>query len=658
MSSLLAFTVIGLVVGSIYAVTALGLVVTYTTSGIFNFAHGSIGMLAAFSYWELRFNRGWPAPLALVAVLLVGAPLTGVLIERVMVRRLRGASVEVTLVVTLGLLLAMLYGAYYIWDPTTARPMQRFFGDQSIEFASVNISYHQLIVVATAVVVAVGLRILLYRSLTGLAMRAVVDDPALISLNAVEPDQVSMRSWALGSFLAALAGVLIAPLVVLNALTLTLLVVNAYAAAMVGRLRNLPMTFAGGLGLGLIVTYATGYLPQTEFWNRFALGIPTVVLFLVLLVFPSRALRAAGSIRRRTPGIPGARTVLVSSGAFMAAVVAIATLLPTTELFGLGDVLAFGVILLSLVLLTGFGGQVSLCQLTFAGFGAFVAGTLGATPLGYLAAVVVTAAIGTLVALPALRLQGLYLALGTLAFASFSESVIFPRQDMFGVGTRLAIDRFRVGPISFAGERVHFVFLGAVFTLCAVGLLAMRRHPFGRRLAAMSDSPLATRTLGVDLTRTKLVVFALSAGMAGLGGALLGGHRTGVSTLDFTMLGSLSFLLLATLGGIGHVSGAILGSATLGLIAALKPAVSEPIQRMLDLGPGVVVILVLAKAPDGVAGWLGRLAERLRPGPDPEPTPSEQAAMQTEPTAALASAGSAPNPERSEGLVHAHAAGR
>lgn len=614
MTSFLAFTIIGLVIGCLYAVTALGLVVTYTTSGVFNFAHGAIGMVAAFAYWELRVNQGWPAPVALVVVLLIGAPLAGAVIERTVIQRLRNASVEVTLVVTLGLLLAILYGTYYVWDPTAARPLPRFFGDSSVRIGSVNVSYHQLVVVVTAIAVALGLRFLLYRSRVGLAMRAVVDNPSLTSLNAVEPDRVSMYSWALGSFLASLAGVLIAPLVVLDAFTLTLLVVNAYAAAMVGRLKSLPMTFLGGLGLGLAVSYATGYLPQSEFWNRLALGIPTIMLFAVLLVFPSRALRpAVGSLRRR-PGIPTRSTVTFSAVGFMAVVAAIGALLPVTELYGLGDVLAFGVILLSLVLLTGFGGQVSLCQLSFAGLGAFVVGSVGATPLGFAAAVLVAGAVGALVALPSLRLQGLFLALSTLAFARFMEVVVFPRDDMFGAASRLDVDRFHVGPIDFSGERIHFVFMGAVFTCCAIGLVALRRRALGRRLAAMSDSPTAASTLGIDLTTTKLAVFTLSAAMAGLGGALLAGHRTGVSVLDFTMLGSLSFLLLATLGGIGHVSGAILGSATLGLIAAVKPAVSEPIQRILDLAPGVVVIMILARAPDGVAGWLGRQLEAVKGG--------------------------------------------
>ncbi|MEY2465137.1 MAG: branched-chain amino acid transport system permease protein livM [Acidimicrobiaceae bacterium] len=612
MTTFLTYTIIGLVVGAVYSIAASGLVLTYTTSGIFNFAHGAIGMVSAFSYWELRVHRGWPAPLALLVVIVVLAPLMGLVIERSVVRRLRGASVEVTLVVTLGLLLALLNLSYYVWDPTLGRPLPRFFDGSKVRLLDVNISYHQLIVLAVGCVVAIGLRLLLGRTRVGLAMRAVVDDSDLLAMNAGDPERVTAFSWALGAALAALAGVLIAPLVTLDALSLTLLVVNAYAAAVIGRLRSLPLTFAGGLGLGLVVTYATGYFPQTESWDRLAAGVPTIALFIVLIFLPPAGVARAQASSRRVPGLPSTVAVTASAIAFAAATVVVARGATLSNLISLGDVLGFGIILLSLVLLTGFGGQVSLCQLTFAGIGALAVGKVGANPLGFLVAACGAGAVGALVALPAVRLRGLYLALVTLAFARFADVVVFPNSAAFGSGDRLAVDRFELGPVSFAGERIYFVLLGVVFAATAAGLLTLRRSSFGRRLSAMSDSPAACATVGIDVTRTKLAVFAISAAMAGVGGGLFGGLHTGVSANDFTMLGSLTLLLLVVLGGIGHVSGAILGSATLGVIAAIKPGVAEPVQRILDLAPGVVVMLVLASVPDGVAGWWGQRVESIR----------------------------------------------
>jgi branched-chain amino acid transport system permease protein len=158
---------------------------------------------------------------------------------------------------------------------------------------------------------------------------------------------------------------------------------------------------------------------------------------------------------------------------------------------------------------------------------------------------------------------------------------------------------------------MFFVLLAVVFAAIAIGLLVLRRSPFGRRLAAMGDSPAACTTLGIDIARTKLAVFAISAALAGVGGGLIGGLHTGVSAGDFTMLGSLTQLLLVVLGGVGHVSGALMGSATLAVIATVKPHVSESAQRLLDIGPGLVVILILSRVPDGVAGWFGRKVEGL-----------------------------------------------
>src|SRR5439155_3935003 len=231
-TTFLSFTVIGIAVGCVYAVAATGLVVTYTTSGIFNFAHGAIGMVMAFTYWELRVHHHWPTPLALLVVLGILAPLFGALIERVLIRPLHGSSTGVALVVTLGLLLTLLGAGYVIWDPSTPRVLPKFFGSNRLRLVAVNVSYHQLTIVAVALIVAALLRLLFYRTRVGIAMRAVVDDPDLAAMNAVEPARIAQLSWALGATLAALAGILVAPLVNLDALTLTLLIVDAFAAAM------------------------------------------------------------------------------------------------------------------------------------------------------------------------------------------------------------------------------------------------------------------------------------------------------------------------------------------------------------------------------------------------------------------------------------------
>jgi branched-chain amino acid transport system permease protein len=609
-TDLLAYSVVGLVVGSIYAVAASGLVVTYTTSGIFNFAHGAIGMVIAFAYWQLRVGWHWPAPLALLVALGVLAPAMGALIERLMVRPLRGASVGVTLVVTLGILLALLYGSFEIWKPSVPRVDPKFFGDGGMRILGVQVTWHQMIVVATAGAVAVLLRLLFHRTRIGVAMRAQVDDAELTALNAVEPDRVSMLSWALGAVLAGVAGILIAPLVNLDALTLTLLVINAYAAAVVGRLKSLPLTFAGAIGLGLVVSYSTGYFPQSDVLNRVQQGLPTIFLLIALLALPSirlRTPRLIGSGGGRVPGLPRS----VAGGAVLVGVAAVAAAtLSVPNLITAGDLLAYGVILLSLVLLTGYGGQVAICQLTFAGVGAFVVAKLGATPVGFGAAIVCAALLGALVALPAIRLQGLYLALATLAFARFVDLIFFNDPKVFGAGGSLKVGRFHVGALAVRGERAEFVFLAVAFALVAVGVLAIRRGFFGRQLAAMGDSPAACSTLGMDLTRTKLVVFAVSAGIAGFGGALLGGLHTAVSASDFVMLQSLSLLLIVTLGGVASVVGALLGGVFFAGSHLLLQHHGN-LSNLVYAAPGVGVI-VLARYPGGAVSQARDAVERWR----------------------------------------------
>src|SRR5204862_5944378 len=236
------------------------------------------------------------------------------------------------------------------------RVLPRFFGSNRLRLVSVNVSYHQLTIVAIAAIVAVLLRLFFYRTRIGIAMRAVVDDPDLAAMNAVEPARVAQLRWALGATLAALAGILVAPLVNLDALTLTLLIVDAFAAAMVGRLKSLPLTCVGALGLGLINAYGVGYMPQTDFVNRFRLGLPTIFLFVVLLVMPARRLRAGRAVARRLPSPPRLPTAAVTAAGFALLIAVFASVLSIDNQIHLGEALAFGFIMLSLVLLTGYGG--------------------------------------------------------------------------------------------------------------------------------------------------------------------------------------------------------------------------------------------------------------------------------------------------------------
>ena len=611
MRDLVTFTILGITTGAIYAVAASGLVVTYTTSGIFNFAHGAIGMLAAFTYWELRVNRDWPAPLALVVVVFVLAPLLGALIERVLMRGLQGVSQATSLVVTVGLMLGLIGLANTIWKPRDRQLTEFFGGEKAFTLSGVVVNWQQITTIGVAILVAVTLRLLLYRTRLGVAMRAQVDDRNLAALTGSRPARVSMLSWALGSSLAAVAGVLLAPILQLNVLVLTLLVINAYAAAMVGRLKSLPLTFAGALALGLAESFAVRYLPNEGVLSNLKPAIPTLFLFAVLLILPEQRLRAGALVASAGTGNPSLRTSLLAVPALVAGTWFVTGLYEQAQLPRLGEALALGIVMLSLVPLTGYAGQVSLCSMTFAGLGAFTIVKVGAdgAPLALLAAFGLAGVVGVLVALPALRLQGLYLALGTLAFGLFMDSVFFSDSRVFGSFGTATIPRLDIPGLDLQDDRTYVVFLSAVFGVLAAIVLALRRGRTGRRLAAMRDSPAAATTLGINLTRLKLGVFFLSAGIAGVGGALFGGLRESAGGTDFNVLQSLPILLLAVIGGISTVTGALMGGLVL---SALFPAISDAYPSLTELvyiGTGLAGV-TLGRNPHGISVAVAR---RLRP---------------------------------------------
>ncbi|MBV8980438.1 MAG: ATP-binding cassette domain-containing protein [Acidimicrobiia bacterium] len=606
MTTFLAFTVVGVVVGCIYALSATGLVVTYITSGIFNFAHGAVGMIAAFMYWRLTIQDGWPTLLALPFILFVFAPLLGVLIDLLIMRNLHAASEEVRVIVTVALMLFLLGVGQWIWDPGVPRTIPRFFNADHVQLFSVNVSYHQIIVVLAALAVAVGLRLFLFRTRIGVALRATVDAPDLASYFGAAPGRVRLLGWAMGSSLAALAGVLLAPLVTLDILLLTLLVINGYAAGIVGRLKSLPLTFAGGVALGLLESYVVGYGPRSVL-SQLRPTVPVIFLYIALLIFPQSRLRVGRALARRTTKVPSLRTSVIAAAAFIVAASILATTLSGSNVFTLGRGLVAALILLSLVLLTGYGGQISLAQWTFVGFGAFAVGKVagGDSVLGVLAAVGFAGAIGALSALPALRLRGLYLALATFAFAVAMRPVFFENNNIFGQGGAL-----RVGRVLVHGNSAFVVLIAVVFAAAAVGVLAVRRSSFGRRLVAMSDSQVACATLGMSLTWTKLIVFAASAGLAGLAGALYGGLQGSVGSLNFDVLNSLAIFLLLAVWGVDSILAALFAGVAYAYLFVL--ASHFPDIRGLSFMLTGLAALGIARNPEGAIALTSHNFERIK----------------------------------------------
>jgi branched-chain amino acid transport system permease protein len=617
-------TILGLATASILAILATGLVLTYTTTGIFNFAHGAMAMLGAFAYWQLRFDWEWPAPLALLVVLGVLAPLVGVLVEVGIMRGLSDAPETVRVVVSISLLVALLGLGFWLWSPQQSYPLQGFWGRSSgFDLAGVRISYHAATAFAIAAALALGLRLLLYRTRPGIAMRAAVDNRGLAALNGARPDRSAMLAWAIGCSCAALGGILISGLnPPLGHVNLTLLVVNAYAAAMIGRLRNLPLTFVGALLLGVADAWAITYLPSGQVWDRFRYALPVVVLFGVLMVLRQPKPRAHGLSRTRehVPK-PSGLGALLTAGAFVAAGTYLAQILAEPDARSAARILALAIVGLSLVPLVGFAGQLSLCQLSFAGIGAVVmahhgqAATLPVVGIevgnwiGLVYAALAAGAVGALIAIPAIRLGGLYFALATAAFAVMLDQWIFTLQQPVDVGP-FDVEVFPEGFASVprpdlpgaGSDKGLLVLMAVIFALLYLVVAGLRRSSFGQRLLAMKDSPAAAATIGMNLTATKFAVFTFSAGMAGLGGALYGGTlgaQTGsVTAEDFRFFESLPLLLLGVVGGISSAAGALVAGIMLGGMPLMVEqwAWFENLSRVL---PGTIGV-ALGRNPNGI----------------------------------------------------------
>jgi branched-chain amino acid transport system permease protein len=555
------FTIGGLAAAGIYAITASGLTLTYTTTGIFNWAHGAIGMICAFAYWQMTIGWGWPVLLSMFLGIFVLAPVIGMVIELAVMRRLEGVSEASKLVVTLSVALMFLGIAQWIWNPATYRALPPLFNGETLVVGSIRISYDDVTILILALVVAIGLRLFLYRTRMGVTMRASVDDRTLTSLNGSSANTNARNAWIIGSMLAALAGILIAPTLTLSAPALTLLIVNAYAASVIGRLRSIPMTFVGAIVLGLAIAYSVAYLPQNPYVQGFENAVPAIILFIALLLLPQTRLRGHRSLRSRElafrpswsgTGIFGAGTVVVA--------IFFATTVGKADMFSLNRMWGLAIVGLSIIPIVGYAGRLSLCQMTFAGIGATMVGHLGGhgNPLSLLAAAGVCAVIGVIIAIPALRLSGIYFALATAAFAITMDNWVFALPSFnlfgrpyapFGSGT-LAFTSFRIGSLALKSERSQFIAGALAFVVLVLLVVAVRRSEFGQRLLAMKDSPAACATLGMNGQASLVAVFAFSAALAGVGGGIYGMELGSAAPDIFQFFSGLSIMLVMVIMGI------------------------------------------------------------------------------------------------------------
>jgi sulfate-transporting ATPase len=582
------FALLGLGIGATYALASQGLIIVYRGSGVLNFALGAIGMAGAYVWWELHANQGWAFLPALIAGVLFAAVIGG-LVHLLIMRPLRHSAPLVRVIATLGVLITIQSIAILRYTATSKFVPSALPTDIVHIHNTIVISADRLILLGIAAALTLGLWVFYRYTRFGLATSAVAESERSASALGLSPDTVATLNWALGCGLAGLAAILIVPIVTLQPAVLTNLVLAATAAALVAGFRSFPIALFVGLGVGIAQTEVTRYVSQT--------GVGTAIPFVVIviwLVIRGQALPLRDYLLQRLPTIGTGR--ISWGGIGLGAIIGVILLASTPPIWidAITVTICVGVILLSIVVLTGYTGQLSLAQFAFAGFGAYVAGRLLATtgmPLivGVLIGIAATIPLGLLFGLPAVRTRGINLAIVTLGLGSAVELVLFGNTDFTGGfgGTQIGEPVLFGLNINAASHptRYGLVALGCLIVVSLI-VANLRRGRSGRRLIAVRTNERAAAALGISVPGAKLYAFAVAAAIAGLGGILLAFRTTSINYSEFTSFTSITMVAYAMIGGIGYLLGPVIG-------ATLAPgAFSERLLNSIDGGIGKYIPLI------------------------------------------------------------------
>ncbi|WP_033312782.1 branched-chain amino acid ABC transporter permease/ATP-binding protein [Streptomyces iakyrus] len=599
-------TLAGLSVGSAAALTGIGLIVTYRATGVLNFAHGAIAMVCAYVLRQCVVEWGWPLWLGAVVTLLVLAPGLGVVLERFVFRPLAvlGGAPAQTLVASIGVFVLLVGGAALLW------------GQGARDDAPVLVPDEPWGQLAVVLVLAAGVTVVIRRTRFGRELRAVVDDRRLAELGGIDADRVAATGWAFGSFTAGLTGVLLAPYVRLDPSGLSLLVMEVVAVAVAARMRSLPVAVVVALGIGVAQSQLTRLHPSG--WAEPLLQAVGTNLFVVALLVAALVLPGVGE-RDALPRTATARAA-TPPGAWV--VVLVLFLLPLglagQDLHTSVQVPALAVILLSLVVVTGRGGQISLGQAAYAGLGALFTALLaagrfpGLPALPELAAlgvsVVLVAPLGLLTGWPAIGRRGLALALATFAVGVGVSRFVFA-QPYATAG--LSLGR----PAGFDGDRAYYVLELLLLAVALLATHALRRGRTGRALAAMRDHERGAQAAGVRVPSLKLLAFVAGAALAALGGGMLGmGLRAFDAAAYDPVRGLLWFAAVVVLGADSTLGALAAAALLVGLDAGTRGGVAAALI-------GVLAILA-GRFPGGPYEALRTARERLRLRRTPALTPA------------------------------------
>ena len=560
MSTFFTYAIPGISDGAIYALCALGLVLTYKTAGVFNFAHGALAATSAYAFYQFRIKNGMPWPLAFTLALLLVGVLGGLLLER-LANLLSQAATVTVVIATVGLLVMLQslctarYGAAAISFPS-------FLPQGGVTVNGVLISGGDMIITAFALGSAFGLFFFFGRTRLGKAMTAVVDDPNLLSLQAINPAAVRRFAWVLGSCFASISGMLLAPKLGVSVNTLILLVIAAYGAAAVGRFENLPMTVLGGIVIGVLVSYLPNFFSRADSLviQLLPSNLPFMVLFATLLVVPRHKFvqRGARNARRFRPVKRFSPRVTASGMALsVLALALVPTVVQRSDMSQYASGLAYAIIFASLGLITYTSGQISLCHLGFAAIGATTTGHMLGHGVPWLMAVLIGGLVtlpgAAIVAIPAIRLSGIYVAVATFGFGILLQQIFYGSFLMFGRNNRVVVPRPEILGIDFSTDTKYYYLALFMAVLSSALVITVLRSRLGSLLRALSDSPDALDAHGTNTTVTRVLVFCIAAFLAAVGGGVLAGVPQSASgsaggTFDYTV----SLVFVAVLGFCGR----------------------------------------------------------------------------------------------------------
>ncbi|MFV0318636.1 MAG: ABC transporter permease [Microthrixaceae bacterium] len=620
----------GLPPGAVYGLIAIGFVLAYKTSGVFNLAFGAQAYVSAALYFQARNEWGWSSLQAFVLSVLIVAPAIGLILERLIFRRLPPGSTLAKLVIAIGLSVAIpaLFDLIVGFEPVAGATPGGLLPDGATVFYDPTglypFSRNELTAFVIALASTAALAALFRFTNIGLQMRAVVESPRMTELNGIRADRVSAFSWALSSTFAGLAGVLIAPRFnTLAAPDFFNLVVVAVAAAAVGRLVSLPRALLGGLGLGVLISVVNTFLPDlastyswlTPIQENLTPAMPFLVLFGLVTLWP--ALRATNDhldpLRGVDPPQPVPAslsrsplmtrvTVVFGVSFFLVVGISVFTRADQSWLFLVTQAVIMSIIFLSITVLTGFAGLISLCQGAFAATGAFavfqLADRFGMSVFtGALLGAVIAAVVAGVISIPMVRLGTVWVAIATLAFAAFFDAVLVRLPFMAGGGTSLLqgtrVPRPVLGPWDLASDKGYLALVLVIFILAAVAVKQIHNGTVGRTLQALRGSEVASQAIGISPTKARVTAFAISGFLAGLGGALLAIQQKNVNyATNFSPFTALFWLVIVVSLGARSIEGATYSGAMFSLMDRLvfKGAILAWILRSEDLLPGIFPI--------------------------------------------------------------------